>query len=159
MLKYILMLTLASLTVGCAITPGVDLVREKNIAIQTDDSAKGELRNIKIEKYDDKILITGLVSRDTQIRLLKGHVHIDVFDKSNVIQKSVESDYRFRRTVARTAKTARFAASLDIEPGPNSRVVVSHHDSKTATEPGRAQPELPPVLDNVNEGGGLFIIE
>lgn len=153
---YIALLALVLVLGGCAST-GVDLVKENNIALQADNSPKGEIRSIKVRKYNDKVLITGLIAKNKNKRLLKGHVHIDVFDKSNNIQQTIESDYRFRRSGAsRTASAARFTASLDVEPSPDSRVVITHHDAKTKLEPQRATPELAPI----DEGGsGIFTIE
>ena len=147
-----LVVVILFLVSGCA-TKVVNLVKERNIEIKKDDSFRGKLRNIKVLKKKDQVMITGLVVKKTKKRILKGHVHVDVYDENNEIRGSVDSDYRFRRTGLRKAKSARFQASLAVDEIQNARIVVTHHDARAINEQIRLKPDSSPA------NGGFLLIE
>jgi len=142
-----------SLAISACATKGVDLTAEKQLEIKSDDSYRGKLRNIKVLKKADQVLVTGLVVRNPRQRFLDGHIHVDVYDENNLISQSLDSEYHFRHTGLRKARSARFQAELAMAPVQNGRIVVTHHDIDTSSEPPRAQPDSPPTA------GGILMIE
>lgn len=142
-----------SLAVSACASKGIDLTVEKELEIKNDDSYRGKLRNIKVLKKADQVLVTGLVVRNSRQRILDGHIHVDVYDENNLISQNLDSDYHFRRMGLRKARSARFQAELAMAPVQNGRIVVTHHDIETRSEPPRAQPDSPPA------GGGVLLIE
>lgn len=149
--SFVVVISLCVLT-ACA-SKGIDISSEKQLEIKKEHSYRGKIRNIKVLKNEKQLKITGLVINKSIRRNLKGHVHIDVYDQYNSIQQSIDSDYRFRRTGLRKAKTARFQAELAMMPEQNGRIVVTHHDAKSRVEPARALPDSPAA------GEGMLIIE
>lgn len=151
--KTIFLVAIVSLVVSACASKGIDLTAEKQLEIKNDDSYRGKLHNIKVLKKADQVLVTGLVVRNTRQRYLDGHIHVDVYDENNLISQSLDSDYHFRRTGLRKARSARFQAELAMAPVQHGRIVVTHHDVDTGSEPLRAQPDSPAA------GGGVLLIE
>lgn len=113
---------------GCATYQFEGTTTSANNPIKTFSSRKGEIKNVRVEKLDNRTLVSGSIRRNTASRILNGHVHIELRNEKNTILDKVTLDYALPRRGRHTAQAANFKAELATPLTENITIKVEHHD-------------------------------
>lgn len=124
----------AGLSAGIAILAGCATGIEKDtmrsdVAIETADSRKGRVSDVRVVEWANETTVYGQIRRVATSRILKGHVHVDVYDRRGGRIESATTDYVFRRLGLRVAQMADFSVVFPRTVPESSHVVVTHHDA------------------------------
>ena len=129
MKKLIFILMVPMLAAGCA-TKGIDLTENGNTQIEVGNTDKATVVTPKLEQYGDQVVVRGRVAKQSNQRILKGFVKIDVIDANGIRVDTAEAPYRFRGSPSRKSKSASFSAKLNAVPPVGSTVVIDHKDTR-----------------------------
>ena len=118
---------------GCA-TPSVNLVGTNQLDIEIEHSEMATLSEVEVvEKSDGGAWVRGVMThRPEDVGTLKGHVHVEVWEKEKRISTTKVS-YR-HRVMGTVARRMAFAAHLPATPSDKAKIIVKHHDSRHAAQ-------------------------
>lgn len=133
-MKNLSVLLMILFITGCAGLKSIDLVANQTTQVVGEDSEKVNVKIIRVKQVNESVYVNGRVSRNNNDRFTKGYVTVDLYDERGVRIDSVDATISFKRNGSKVLRSGSFTVQLEEKPEKNSKVIVTAHDKRKATD-------------------------